>query len=153
MSRVTRRERLLLSITIGLALLLVASTAALAVVTTKSGGAVKGVKVVTETAGTNMAVMTFTDIPGMSLSMTVPSGEKAHLLITFSASTSCIDSSGINTNCFVRVLVDGTEALPGQVLFDTAADGDSLLAREASSMQFVAGPLLAGFIRSGSRLG
>ena len=48
------------------------------------------------------------------------------------------------SSCYVRVLVDGAEAAPGQVLFDSARDGGSPLGQEANSMQFVAGPLSAG---------
>ena len=117
--------------------------------TTKTGGAVKGVKVVTESAPQSIVagavgMTAYVDIQGMSLSMTVPSGEKALLLITFSSASVCLDGSGATNSCWVRVLVDNGTALPGQVIFDSAADGNALSAYEANSMQFVAGPLSAG---------
>ena len=87
MSRFTSRPRLLLAVAIGLATLLVAETAVLAVTTIKTGGPVRGVKVVTETAQQTIYPSGWTDVQGMSLSMTVPSGEKALLLITYSSSS------------------------------------------------------------------
>ena len=84
MSRLTSRSRLFMSIAIGLALLLMAGTVVLAITTTKTGGAVKGVKVVTVDLLYQIVSQAPTDISGMSLSMTVPSrGEGAaadHLL-------------------------------------------------------------------------
>ena len=88
--------------------------------------------------------LTWTDVSGMSVSMTVPSGEKALLLINYSMASTCVDQSGATLFCYVRILVDGTEAPPGQVIFESAADGNISSAIEANSMQFVAGPLNAG---------
>ena len=133
-----------MSVAIGLALVLMAGTVVLAA-TTKTGGAVKGVKVVTETAAASISSNGYTDVQGMSVSMTVPSGEQALLLITFSAETQCRDGNGSTTVCYLRVLVDGTNAaLPGQVAFDTAGDGNAEFTHETNSMQFVTGPLSAG---------
>ena len=144
MSRITSRPRLLLAIAIGLAMLLLAETVVLAA-NTKSGGPVKAVKVATEPGTATISSNAFTDIPGMSVSMTVPSGEKALLLITFSADAYCHDDLGSTALCYVRVLVDGTtQALPGQLVFDSAADGNVAFPDEANSMQFVVAPISAG---------
>ena len=144
-SRFAYRPRLLLAGAMALAAVLVAGSIVLAA-TTKSGGAVRAVKVVTESGITNPAYTSFRDVEGMSLTMTIPSGEQALLLITFSALTSCVDGTGTTTGCRVRVLVDGAVAPPGEVEFDSALDGDDNLGREANSMQFVAGPLSPGLI-------
>ena len=144
MSRVTSRPRLLLAVAIGLAMFLMAETVVLAA-TTKSGGPVKAVKVVTESASqviTNSSSPT--DIQGMSLSMTVPSGEKALLLITFSAQATCTQDTYSTAWCYVRVTVDGHGTAPGDVIFDGALDGNNTYAIETNSMQFVAGPVGAG---------
>jgi hypothetical protein len=144
-SRLTSRPRLLLAIAIGLAALLVAETAVLAVTTIKTGGPVRSVKVATETAQQTIYPGGWADVQGMSLSMTVPSGEKALLLITFSSASFCHDSSGASAFCGVRILVDGIPALPDQVTFDSArTDGNIDSSHEPHSMQFVAGPLNAG---------
>jgi hypothetical protein len=58
----------------------------------------------------------------MSLSMTVPSGEKALFLITFSAQATCQDTYS-SASCYVGVTVDGHGASPGDVIFDAASDG------------------------------
>ena len=140
MSRFTSRPRLLLAIAIGLASLLVAETVVLAA-TVKTGGPVKAVKVVTETTTHTISSTRFVYVQGMSLSMTVPSGEQALLLIAFSSRVSCTQTT--TAWCYVRVTVDGVEAAPGDVIFDGAADGSNY-AIETNSMQFVAGPLSAG---------
>jgi len=145
MSRLLRRPRLLLVAVFLLGALLAGSGVVVAAQVIKTGKAVTAVKVVTETSQSYAnTAFTWTDIAGMSTSVTVPSGEKAILLITFSAQSLCSDASGATTYCQIRVLVDGIAAPPGPVNFDSAADGNSALAAEANSMQFVAGPLNAG---------
>jgi hypothetical protein len=146
MSRLLRRPRLLLVAVFLLGALLAGSGVVVAAQVIKTGRAVTAVKVVTETSqGYASTPFTWTDIGGMSTSVTVPSGEKAILLITFSAQTTCTRSSAtVSTYCQIRVLVDGAAALPGFVNFDSAADGNSAIAPETNSMQFVAGPLNAG---------
>jgi hypothetical protein len=91
-------------------------------------------KVVTEDSGVS-ASSTLSDVPGMSLTMAVPAGEKGLFLATFSA-----DVYAINAGCWLQMLISGTNGgvmAPGQVLFQDHGSN-------ASSMQFLAGPYPAG---------
>jgi hypothetical protein len=125
-----------------LTLALVAQAAVLAVPLYRNGGVVRAVRTVTEaTSISNTNIMAFVDMPGMSTTVNVPSGEKAILVVTFSAETHCVDPAPPFSFCELRVNVDGLEASPGGVQFDTAADGTSA---ETNSMQWVAGPLGPG---------
>jgi len=83
----------------------------------------------------------------MSVTVPVPSGEKALLVITFSAEIRCITSSSIpdNGECKVRVLMDGNPVTPGEVYFGSPRDPESPpYGSETHSMQWVAGPITAG---------
>ena len=102
MARFTRRRPgLLLAVAIGLATLLVAETAVLAVTTIQTGGTVRGVKVVTETAQRTITWgSSGRSVKGMSLSMTVPSSGEELLLITFSSAAFCHD--GVKLTAFWR---------------------------------------------------
>jgi len=145
-----RRPRLLLVAVFLLGALLAGSGAVVAATVIKSGKAVTAVKVATETdiaqINSSDPCCAWSDIAGMSLSINVPSGERALLLITFSAQAMCSDGYGTTARCSIMVLVDGNQALPGEVIFASAGDavGAENFAIEANSMQFVAGPLNAG---------
>jgi hypothetical protein len=91
-----------------------------------SAGNVTAVKVVRdanpydpeETGGP--PVSTFGDIPGASVTMTVPAGTKALLLARFSATSTCVGPDG--TWCGVRIVINGIEAKPNGVntsIFDS----------------------------------
>jgi hypothetical protein len=67
----------------------------------------------------------------------VPSGQKALLVVTFSAVSSCGGAAGVF--CFVRVLADNNVLPPGDVVFRSEAFGFG-----AQSMQFIAGSVAAG---------
>jgi hypothetical protein len=83
------------------------------------------------------------DVPGMSLTVGVPGGERARLLITLSAPVNCRDAAGGAANeCYVRVLVDGlATASPLSALFARSVSTGTW---HASSMQFVSEALPAG---------
>jgi hypothetical protein len=111
--------------------------------TNRSGQSVTAVRTVTESAISGTASQTFTDVPGMSTTLSVPAVETALLVITFSASLQCLDFSSATdpARCYIRVLVDGNEAAPGQVQFDSANDGSGY---EANSFQWVRSGLDSG---------
>ena len=146
MTRITSRPRIFVTAVAALVALLLAGTVVLGAAVLKRGGYVNAVNIVTDTDQTGVSQEnSWTDISGMSMPMSVPSGEQALFLITFSASVTCEDGQEPVTNyCYIRVLVDGVEASPGAVVFDGAADGNTEYAREANSMQFVAGPISSG---------
>ena len=62
--------------------------------------------------------MNWVDVPGMSLTMTVPSSQKATFLATFSAETHPEPNP-----CFVRMLINGAQMPPGQVMYASLTDG------------------------------
>ena len=71
--------------------------------------------------------------------VTIPEGETAYLVVTFSAETSC----SANFWCSVRILVDGTEALPA-VGTDFAMDSAGGSTWGGHSVTRVTGPLGPG---------
>jgi hypothetical protein len=147
MSRIGNHSRRLLVVAVvALGMLLAAESVALAATVTKNGGAITAVRTVTNgdyIAATTIS-QTFVAVPGMSVTVNVPTGQRGLLIITFSAVSQCIDDGTFtSTHCYIRVQVDGVSAPPGEVIFDSAGDGESY-ALEAGSMQFVAGPVSAG---------
>lgn len=89
--------------------------------TSSQGGAITAVKVKRETNSASTTSTTFVNVPNASMNISVPSGQRALLLIRFSAESSC-DGGAWGDWCSLRVLVDGTEAHPragGNFAFDT----------------------------------
>ena len=132
----------------GLVLVLVAVTASVATaitlsstVTGKSVTQVKSVRSTlaqqfTDTAGATVA----TNLGGGSTSITVPAGQKALLLIRFSADTACFGgTSGGYDSCYVQALVNGSVAQPGEVAFDNNNNNTEavlLSQRDAHAMEW-----------------
>ena len=137
-----QRPRFAVAIAIGLALLLGTTGGALAYSAAFKGGELTAVKMVTSINSSNTTSTTFVDIPDMSLTMTVPSGQKGLFLLTFSAETSCYDATHTAGICNVRALVNGSTTEPPVALWSTSQSGGALFA--VASMQFVAGPLPPG---------
>lgn len=111
----------------------------------KNGGPVKAVRAVTADGLGSTTATTWTDVPGMSLTVGVPSGERGLLVITFAAMDHCTAGASAGY-CNIRVLVDGAAAEPSQVVFDSTEDSGTgnVNSWETNSMQFVAGPIGAG---------
>jgi hypothetical protein len=130
---------------LALAMLLVAVVASVATAitfsSTASGGAVTKVTSVRSTF-----VQTFTDdggattamdLAGGSTTVTVPSGQKALLLVRFSAATACYGgiTSG-SDSCYVQALIDGVPAPPGEVSFDNNNTNTESTQYEAHAMEW-----------------
>lgn len=137
------------AVLVTVALALVLAGTAIGATLQKNGGPVTAVRTATAddyvyVQVANSPTMSWANVPGMSVSANVPSGEKGLLVITFSAVSQCNGTSG--GFCHIRVLVDGTQANPGAVTFDSADDGPggSVNSYETNSMQFIAGPKSAG---------
>jgi hypothetical protein len=110
----------------------------MALATTKNGGAVSAVYTVNASDTIATSNGSYTDVSGMAASVTVPAGQQALLLITFSASDKCTEAAVVHAQCFVRARVDGgTDASPGPAIFDSAEDSNQGYSWEADSMQFV----------------
>jgi hypothetical protein len=116
-----------------LTLLLIATSAALAISTIRKAHAVTAVQVVTEDNIVSPGV-NWTDVPSMSLSMNVPTSQKALFLATFSAETDPDPNP-----CWVRMLINGAQMPPGQVMYASQTDGWT-----SNSNQFLAGPYPTG---------
>ncbi len=110
-----------------LAVTLVVATAtissAITASTTVSGKSMTAVKVVRSTFSQSFTddggATTATDLSGAGTTVKVPTGQKALLLIRFSADTACYGgTSGGYDQCYVQVLVNGNTAGPGEVSFD-----------------------------------
>jgi hypothetical protein len=126
-----------LLVSFGLAL---GATGALAAANVYTAHAQKTVKVVFANDQLGESAGVWTDVPGMSIAMTVPSGEKDLFLADFSAMTGCVGSNGAEP-CEVRVLMNGAEVAPGFTVFDSAVPG---LVWQSHDMQFIASPIGPG---------
>lgn len=137
------RHRLFVGVAIGLALAIGAAGGALGYAAVKSAGPVKAIKVAVADGLVFKDDDAWFDVPGMALSMTVPAGEHASLLITFSANELCTSLPDAADTCFglVRVLVNGAEVTPGEVTF---AEGYRSTAGGYSSAQFITDSLGPG---------
>ena len=138
MHTTTRRIKVL---AVAIGLLLAAQTAVLAA-NLRNGGTVTAVLTATAKNYVQTSALTYVDVPGMSVTVTVPENQQGLLVITFSGQSVCTDLSAPPTVfCVVRVLVNSTPAQPGETVFDNALEGGN---HETNSMQFVAGALAPG---------
>src|SRR4051794_23712128 len=127
----------------------VAAVVAIAVTTRTvvSGSGVTGVKVVRETNGIGIGtgLNNWVNIPGANLNITVPSGQSAFLLIDFASPTSCqaqISSPApAEIECWIRILVNGVQALPTMFWQHGTTEPTSV---EAHSLQYSTDRLPAG---------
>ena len=129
----TKRPRLAVAVGLAMALLLALATAVVATSLVRSGHAVKAVKVATDDASVYTASTSWSDVPSMAVTMSVPANTHALFLITFSADNYC--SSAIS--CQIRALINGNEVAPGKVYFGTPDTN-------TNSMQWVSSPMPAG---------
>ena len=130
------RSRLVTAVALALAVAFGASSAVVATSFMRSAKSIKAVKTVTDDVwwflGYNGG--NFADVSNMSLTLSVPSGEKALFIVTFSA-VSEADNLG---TCGVEATINGAVLVPGSVAFTTSS------AAQANSMQWIAGPEPAG---------
>jgi archaellum component FlaG (FlaF/FlaG flagellin family) len=128
-----------------LAMTLVAVAASVATAITFSstvtGKSVTQVKVVRSTLAQQFTddggATTATDLTGASTTVKVPAGQKALLLIRFSAATACYGGAGGGyDSCYVQVLVNGSAVAPGEVSFDNNNTNTESTQLEAHSMEW-----------------
>ncbi|HUR16845.1 MAG TPA: hypothetical protein VMZ33_06145 [Candidatus Limnocylindrales bacterium] len=99
------------AIIVALAIMVAATGVVLAATSAVTGNAQKQIKVVRENTTTASATSnstTYSDIPGATVSMTVPSSTNALLVARFQSHGSVIQTSG----CIVRILVGSTTMEP-----------------------------------------
>jgi hypothetical protein len=95
-------------------------------ITRLSGGAIgrvaiaqgNGVQTFTTTGG-------WSNLPGASVVLKVPSGRRAILIATFSANTRCAVGGFPGDECDLRILVDAAQMGPGPVVANDGAAFDS----------------------------
>ena len=111
--------------------LTIASASIVYAATVASGGAVTAVRMASDGNSVSTQSTTSTAVPGMSVTLKVPSGDHALLLVTFSAESKCSASVNAVAGCWVEVAMDdgpfgGLLATPPQVMFasDNYNDGD-----------------------------
>lgn len=127
----TSRRRSVAAISLAIGLVLGASTAVVATSVVRSGHAVTAVKVATENDYHSDGGDGYTDIPGMSVTATVPANTKALFLVTFSADSECSQLS----SCDVQLLMNGN------VLY---LENFATTGLTTNSMQWVTAPLGPG---------
>jgi hypothetical protein len=111
-------------------------------------GASKGFGMVVKSSnvGESTTSVSWSNVPGMGsvvYNIHPDAPRNQDLLITFSADSKCNQDPVASVYCYIRVLVDGTEATPGPVAFNSvqhASNSTDTLAHGAHSMQWVAGP-------------
>ncbi|TMJ97134.1 MAG: hypothetical protein E6G67_03405 [Actinobacteria bacterium] len=80
-------------------------------VTGAGGGAVTAVRIVRNTTSQSTSSTSYANLPGATLLITAPRGQRALILARFSAESRCTGGSS-GDPCTVRILVDGVEAGP-----------------------------------------
>jgi len=123
-----------LALALAVAAISVAGTLAYTTIS-KSGKAVTAVKSVTSDSGETTQSETPVDLAGMSLTVTVPAGEKALLIVTFSGDSACVSSTVLHS-CRIRALVDGAVLNAGIVNWSRPSVADYYTA-DTHSMQWV----------------
>jgi hypothetical protein len=106
-----------------------AAYAAVAGVSTTSGGAIAAVAVARGVDATDTQSGTFVPLPGGRLTMR----GKGLLLIRFTAESECSSSSPTGNYCSVKIMVDGVQAKPNSG-FDYAFDTDDGGSWEGNAM-------------------
>jgi len=124
---------------IAIVAVMLAESAVLATTFVRSGP-VKSVKVASSNSPFSTLSTALVDVPGMSLTVAVPSGEKGTFLVTLSAPGQCYGDSSVA--CLVQVLIDGNVMVPGEVAWSYGHPDPTT--NESHSMQWLAGPLSSG---------
>jgi hypothetical protein len=134
MFRFASRRPLIAVLAAFIALILTASVA-VATSWPVSGKALKALKAVSADKGVVVQPPNWTDVPDMSATMAVPSGEMGLFLATFSAEARAAGGG----DCLIQIVLNnGPVLVPGPVTF--VYDTDFRGAFGSYSMQFVAGP-------------
>jgi hypothetical protein len=126
-------QRILVALALGAALVVGLAGGAIAAATVRNGKAVKAVSVVAA-SDTAWATTTTTDVPNMSVTMSVPANQKGLFVATFSASA--------NGPCDVSMTISGPnggDMPPGNGWFHSDPNNS-----DWNSAQFIAGPYPSG---------
>ena len=119
-----------------------AGVAPQAVVTTSLGGLVSSVSK-TDAATLTTTSGAFVDIPGATVSVTVPGGAKRGFHVTLSG-TCAIDGAGAEEDVLVRVLVNGAEIAPGATTYCEDFSDNAHIPEGGHALQWVKGKVGPG---------
>ena len=146
MHRLALPRMLLVIVALTTALAVVGTTTVFAALIGRDGKAVTAVRTVVDNTYEATTSLSYANVPSMTKTVSVPSGERGLLIITFSATTYCADAgTPASVYCFVRALVDGAPAPPGEVIFDSAGAGaNNGYQLNVHSMQWVLGRVGSG---------
>jgi hypothetical protein len=140
-----QRHALLIVCCAGLAAVVAGSAVAgakLASATKASGRSVTAVRTASDPTQFATQSTTFVDVPGASATIKVPTNTTALILIQFAASSHCDLESG--RECLVQAEINGADASPGEVVFDSVPPVSSGTKPQAHAMDWSAGPLPPG---------
>jgi hypothetical protein len=131
----------ILALTITLVAVAASVATAITFSSTVSGGSVTKVVAVRSTFQQvftdDDGATTATDLIGSTVTMNVPSGQKALLLVRFSAATACYGGGASAAHvCHVQAIVDGSPAAPGEVAFDNNNANTESTQYEAHAMEW-----------------
>jgi hypothetical protein len=141
------RQRRTLLVVCGAGLATVAAASALAGArlgdaTTASGRSVTAVRTASSPLQFVTQSTTYVDVPGAAAKITVPASTSGLILIQFTASTHCdLEQGG---ECLVRAEINGADASPGDVVFDSVPLVSSGTKPQAHAMDWSSGPLAPG---------
>jgi hypothetical protein len=105
---------------------LLAVPAAIGLTNGASGGAITQVKVVSNTSSQTTTSTTFVNVPGASVRVKVPHGQRALILARFSAETNCSGGS-VGNWCAARIMIGSAEGSPasgGDFALDSVDSAD-----------------------------
>jgi hypothetical protein len=149
----TRKRSVLLGGVAALVGLLIwAVPAAIGLTNGTGGGPVTSVKVVRSNSSQITTSTTFVNLPGATVKVKVPSGQRALILARYSAESNCTGGA-VGSWCSARVLIGGVEAAPvsgADFAFDSVDSTDDVSCLpadcgwESHSMDRSRGPLGPG---------
>ena len=144
MVRIGTGRRMVLAVAAGAVGIVIGAAGAGAAVL-NSDGQLRAIETATETSGFIQILNDWVNVPGMVVNVTVPSAQTGLFVVTFSATGRCTNLAAFENVCRVRLMVDGLEAPPGDVVWASSTDDGGLAdATEPGSMQWVQGGLDPG---------
>jgi hypothetical protein len=133
---------------LGVGVLVVAAGSAIGaakrtVATSGAGRSITAVRTASDATRFQTNSGTYVDVPGATATISIPAGATGLILIQFTASSICDQQD--NLSCMVRAEINGTDAPPGQIVWDRVpSGGTNKIPLSAHAMDWSAGPLGPG---------
>lgn len=136
-------KRHAVAVTVATAAVMFATTGtALGFLGVGSSGTITKVNTLSESTATTSRSTSFVDVPGMSTTIVVPSGETAIINARFFAESQCTGGRAGNW-CSVRILANGTEMFPQSGIdaaFDSVSTPEDFWESHAVERDITVGP-------------